>query len=457
MRKILYTILAATAIFTGCNRELIEKQENGSLALELDCQLDYTDKVTKSSQTTEDIINNLRIEITRPADGWQRVYERYSEIKGKVIELGSGSYIITASSAEKKPAAFEQPIFEGSASFTIQTGEVTTIDLTCKITNLMVSVVLTENFVKELSDYTVTVTNGQGSLSWTKTSEVDDFELLDSNGQKVYRGKRAGYFFVAPLTITVDGHRNLDGTVASTKYYVTSPSAADHHIINIDANVIGSIGGINLSISDEVNPIDQTIIVPGIDENPVPGDEPTPEEPTPGEGGDNGDDSGDDTGEDEQPSTAPELLWPSNQNFAPMDLPMTKDASVDVELTVNAPEGIKSFIIYVNSAVLSPTVHALTAAGEAGESMKDNIAVMDMINDATLCTNLAGMGLGIPVADQIKDQTSVPFSLSGLIPFINWYVTNIVPYSQHIFTLNVEDHKGQTLEQTITFVSVPVE
>ncbi len=453
MKKIFYTILAAAAVLTGCNTEIIVQEGTGSLSLDLACKTDYRDIVTKAPQTDEEIINNLVIDINRPYDGKNFHYPSFGEIKGKVVELGSGSYILNASSPQKKDAAFEQPIFDGSKGFDIKTGEVTIVNLTCTISNAMVSIVLTDNFVRELSDYTVTVSNGKGLLSWTKTSEEEnDFEPAAEGTSTVYKSRKAGYFTVAPLTVTVDGHRSIDGSDANTTYSINTVNAADHHIIKLDAQVIGS-ADITINISNEVKPIDQVVVVPGFNEIPVPGDKPSE-----GEGGGDGEEGGEEgPGTDTpdvpvEPSTAPTLSWPANETFADMDLPMSMDAVVDVELVINAPKTIKEFLIFVESGALTPTIAGLTEAGKDG--IVNGVATMDMINDETLIGNL---GETLPMGDRVKGQTSVNFSLSKLVPMINMYAGDITPGDRHTFTLKVTDAENQVLEQAVSFISVAAE
>ncbi len=457
MKKIFYHILAAAALLTGCNYEIIVQEGKGSLSLDLSCRTDYKDVVTKALQSDEEIINSLAVDITRTYDQKVFRYPAFSEIKGKVVELGSGSYIINASSPVKKDAAFDQPIFEGAKSFDIKTGEVTKVNLLCSISNVMVSVVLSDNFAKQLSSYTVTVSNGKGNLSWTKTGDgegesIDDFEpavRTDENDKPVtvWEGKKAGYFTVAPLTVTVDGYRDIDGTHAATTFSINSVNPADHHIVNLDAEVVGS-AGIEINISNEVKPIDQFVIVPGFEEKPVPGDGPSTDE------GEDSGDTGTETPPDipETPSTAPTLDWPANPGFADMNLPMSMSAEVDVELVINAPKTIREFLIFVESGVLTPTIAALTAAGEDG--IVNGVATMDMINDATLFGNL---GETLPMGDAVNGKTSVNFSLSTLVPMINMYAGDITPGDRHTFTLKVTDAEGQVLEQPVTFVSVAAE
>ena len=77
---------------------------------------------------------------------------------------------------------------------------------------------------------------------------------------------------------------------------------------------------------------------------------------------------------------------------------------------------------------------------------------MDMIGDATLLENLAGMNLGLPLGEDILGKETVPFSLSGLIPLIDIYQPE--SGAQHKFTLKVTDEEGNVLEKLLVFVSI---
>lgn len=419
-------------MLTGCNTELIVSEATGSLSFDLDCKTDYTDVVTKA--TDDDLINQLSIDVERINDGWKKTYAPYSTIRGTVIELGAGLYTLTASSPEKKEAAFDQPIFLGGTEFEIRTGTITDLKtITCTIQNTMVTVILAENLVNELAAYTVTVTNGKGSLSWNKTSEVDDFEPAEIDGKTVYVGKKAGYFTPAPLTVTINGVRS-DGYEARTTKIISSVNLAENHQICFDVNVNGSVGFGDdfITISNEVNPIVKDVIITG-----------------PSQGGDDsGDDSGDDTGDDNTDvggSDAPYLVWDANPDFTPMNI----DDNLNADLVIHAPGKIKDFLVIVDSEVLSPTIAALS---KYADDYTGGTVTMDMIGDAVLIENLGSMGLGLPLGDEISGQTEVPFSLSGLIPLINLYGPE--PGAQHKFTLKVTDENGNSFEKLLIFVSI---
>ena len=125
------------------------------------------------------------------------------------------------------------------------------------------------------------------------------------------------------------------------------------------------------------------------------------------------------------------------------------DENLNADLLINAPEKIKTFVVTVDSPQLSPTIAALCSYADT--YVEGEPADMDMIGDAVLVENLANMNLGLPLADEIAGQTTVPFSLSGLVPLINLYGPEAG--TEHKFTLKVTDEKGQSMEQMVVFVT----
>ena len=427
MKKTVYTIIAAAIALTSCNTEVFITEKKGEMTLDLSCSSEYNIVGTKA-ESDEDIINNLSVKIVRPADGWTKTFEPFSSIKGTVISLGSGNYTITASSPVKEDAAFDQPVYEGSTDFTVSTGQVTNVSLICKVSNIKVSIQLTDNFVKELSDYSITVTNGKGILKWEKNANQTDFKPVIVEGETLYTGIKSGYFSVAPLTIQVNGHRSLDNSSASTSYFINDPKAADHHILKLDANVTGTLGGISITIDNTVNDIENTVTVPGFEEIPVPGDE--PQDPGTEEPGT------EEPGTDPEPSTAPTLVWDANPTFAPMAI----NDAMNADLVVNAPEKIAQFKVKVESPNLTAAIQGLTTDGSD---------TMDLVNDAAMIEFLAN--LGIPTGENIVGKTTVNFFITDLVQMINMYGPEAG--TQHHFILIVTDEKGQEMNKKVTFVS----
>ena len=416
MKKILYITLAAAAVLTACNKyEHRTSAGTGKLSVSLLSEGEYVTKADNSD------VSAFVIDITR-ADGYALHYDRFDAVP-EVLELGSGDYTITASSPETADAAFDLPVYGASAQVTIRPGELTPVTLSCGLVNMKVSFILSENFQKELSSYSVTVTNAS---SWT-ADDADGHTLVWSK-EDVDSGK-AGYFSVAPLMVKVDGYRSIDNSEAHAQLTITDVAARDHHIITLDAQVTGSVKGISITVDETVVEKNTEVYIPGWEETPV-------------EGGGSG---GDDPDDPETPvsETAPTMTWEANPTFAPTAI----EETMDVNIVIDAPETIAGFIVTVDSGILSDVIAAL--AGDTSYSYAaDGPYDMDLINNAALVEALAGMG--VPTGDQLEGQTEVLFSLSTLVPLIRVY--NPESGSNHIFILKVTDAKGQTLEKSLTFV-----
>lgn len=437
MKKIFFSIIAAAAVFTGCNTELIEQKGSGSLAIDLSCKSDLNEVETKA--TDEEIINGLSIDINRPYDNWSVKYSPFSSIRGKVVELGSGDYVLTASSPAKEHAAFDQPIYEGTKNFKINTGQVTTVDVICAISNVKVTVNLSSNFVEELAHYTVTVTNGRGTLMWNKTAQDDDFKPVAIDGTTYYTGEKAGWFTAAPLTVTIDGHRAIDNTSASASLLIDGVNPADHHILNIDAEVTGELG-VNITISHDVNEINQNVVVPGFDEIPVPGDDPS----TGGDDNTGGDDTGNDnTGGDDNTGGSVEqpvatILWEANPTYA--EMPINADMNADMVITV--PGKIAEFEVTVDSPQLTEAIEGLTSDGSSK---------MNLITDEGLIAFLAEAAPALPTGTNLSGKTQVDFFLTDFIKMISMF--GPASGDRHNFTLDIVDEAGKTFSKTLTFVT----
>lgn len=420
MKKILY-IVAAVATVAACGTKNPLPEGNGRLSLTAVQEGSF---VTKSN----DVLADFVVDIVRPSDGFTKHYDRYIDIP-QTIELGSGDYTITVASPEHKDAAWDMPFYSGSANFTIRVDELTPVHVTVRLQNMKVSFVLSDSFQSELSSYTIVVTNAaswnaedlaQKSLVWSSLSDVE---------------QKAGYFTVAPLRVKVDGYRASDATESHTELIISNVAPQDHHIIKLDAVVTGQLNGLSITIDPTVNDREDNVVVPGWNEVPVDGggndDNPGDNDPT---------DDPSDPSVDPQPSTAPTMTWDVNPSFAPTPI----RGEMDVEIEIEAPEGIRDFVVDVDSNVLGETIAGL--AGEDYTYSAGNPFRMDLIGDKGMIDALNGM---IPVGDQLKDQTHVNFSLSQLVPLIAVYSPE--SGSQHIFTLKVTDNKNQSLEKAVVF------
>ena len=364
MKKILLFALMLSAGFVSCNHVDIDNEnQTGGLTFNVSGNTDYI-LVTKGGTDYGDL-NTYDVVI----DGPTKVSEKYSELTGRVVELGSGAYTITITSPYTEPAAFNQPIYSAKESFEIRAGEVTSIDMTCTPANTMVSIELSENFTKELATYEVVVNNGLGELVWTKDETKDDFAA-----------DLVGYFLPRGLEVKVKGHRSIDNTDATAVYYVENPKAAEHHIIKLDAKVTGQIGGITIDFVTSFNEVSNDIHVGGMDESYV-------DRPDFDGSEDNGDEGGN--------NNAPSIVWGENPFFDPISI----QRGDEISLTIKAPLGLKTFRVEVSDNF------------KAAVSMIAQKDYIDLINDAAIWEPF-----GLPVGDAVLGQTELVFALT---PFID--------------------------------------
>lgn len=414
MKKILLTLAAAAAVFSGCNKTAVETSGRGGLLqINVACdEAEFTEKEhgqagTKASAAPD--VNDFIVTLVKSSGSYSlvcTVSEFMEQNTDGIITLSPGSYTISVTSAGDEKAAWDQPVYGVTKEFTIVEDVVTPVDLVCGLTNMKVTVKLSDVFISELESWSVVVTgsydDGDASLTWS--SDDGDRETVEA---------KEGWFAVGPLTVVVQGVRTVDGSDAvRVTEEITDVAAADHHILNINARVTGdgdfSEGGITVDPGVNDKPVD--IEIPGFDETPIE----DPDDP------------------DEPVSTAPTLVWDDNPAF---DKTLIKEG-MDVNLVVNAPEKIKGFNVNVNSPTLNSLLEQLVGTSQ-----------MDLVNDATVIGFLGNLGL--PVGGQLSGQTEVVFSLSSLVPMI--LITTPEPGSEHVFTLVVTDEKNQTLEQDLVF------
>ena len=372
MKKIITLAFLSAIALVSCKQTLVETPaQTGTLALTVGNNTEFTTVITtKADGEVIDYTNTDNYDVI--IDGPTSKTMKFSELAGDVVELSSGSYSITVTSPATEPAAFEQPIYRAYSDFVIRAGEVTPLDLVCTPYNCKVTIELTENFKKELSTYEVVISNGLGSLVWTKDSKINDFAA-----------QKAGYFLARGLEVKVKGHRSIDNTEATAVHYIENPQPAEHHIIKLDAKVTGAIGGIDISVVTEFTEKNEDIEIGDLDESYV----------------DRPDFPGNGEGDDDEPvvDNTPSVLWETNPFFDPIEI--TPDT--EVSMVIKAPAGFDTFVVEVSDN-FKPAITVFT---------QSDIDYIDLINHADIWSLV-----GLPVGDAIKGQSSITFELT---PFIS--------------------------------------
>ena len=209
-KNIIITFVAALIAFVSCQKSpVVSGSKVGYLSFsDFSLNIDET-VVTKASAASGnytisiyDIDENLVLQKT------------YSEVKNNnnKLTLLAGTYtLVASSSAEEVPvAAFEQPIYGVSKSFTIEAGMETPIgELTCSLLQCKVTVAYNDEFL-------AAVTGPCSTKVEVTAGNPLEFVL---NADKTY-DQSAGYFAVTGSTMTVVFKGSINGqTKSQTKTF----------------------------------------------------------------------------------------------------------------------------------------------------------------------------------------------------------------------------------------------
>ena len=269
MKKLLLIVAFAGLLLSGCAKEkydTVEEEILGAVSIGLKSSGEFTQATKGADASVEDFY----VKILK-GEAVVKSYDKYSQMPN-AIEIAPGTYTIEAGSHGDAPAAFDQPVYFGQSEFSITAGNVVSVDVTCKLQNMKVTIQYTEAFGREVApNYEIAVTNGTGNLIFTK-------EIIDAG--------RSGYFSVGALSIRLNGTRTSSGEEILHFMDIPDGKAQDHFVLTFDAKETGDIlfGDENksgITIDYTVNNRNIEIIVPGEDETEIPDD-------NTGDGGDNG-------------------------------------------------------------------------------------------------------------------------------------------------------------------------
>lgn len=96
------------------------------------------------------------------------------------ISLLSGRYVAEAWTGDSVSASFDKRWFKGREEFTITKGEVSAVNLVCKVANVAASVNYAEGLEDVLSDFTMTVGHARGSLVFEGRDDRRGYFMMPS-------------------------------------------------------------------------------------------------------------------------------------------------------------------------------------------------------------------------------------------------------------------------------------
>lgn len=423
MKRIFITIMAAAAVLASCDTKEVEtrKGEGTFILQSLTADTDLKDvqvgtKALPGELNENQLIATMELTIKNTQDANLKQTFNYLDIVNKPVQLATGSYTVSAVSIGGKDAAWDQPLFAGSTNFEVKPNTVSPVEIKCAVTNAVVSIICSDTFTTEVSDYNIKVSDAKGNfLTWTRENIGND-----------------GYFTAKELNVTIEGKRSLDGnSTATVTGTIKNIQAKDHIILNIDAKVTGQVQQIVLKVDGTVKDRNENIFVDGFEEIEIP--DPSQPNPTP-------------TPDPEEPKVdpdAPSLVWQANPTFAM--IPLKHEMDVDVKIL--APKKIKSLLVKVKSDVLFDVLPDMVSEKYVDSGNK--IVTLDLIDDPIAVEKLSMSPAFLPTGDNVKGHTELSLPLSKLVPMIGSLGPDM--NSIHYFTLILTDEANNVLEKELAF------
>lgn len=342
MKKIFlicFTLLAGVLVFSACHSEAMDENishAKGNLnlsSLKTDVDLDI-ETVYVGSRADETVdVSNFLVAIydskSQKVEQW-----KYSEMP-EVVSLTVGTYSIEVLSAEAPSNGFDAPFYKGTATCEIKENELVDVPaITCKLANMLFSVVYDEEFQDKMgNDVVTTISVGENSLDIPYT-ETRKAYLIAPEGE------------TAALNVTLKG--TIDGETIDYSKRIDQVRVGVHNIIKYEFDPVsdGSMGdgtlNVAINVDSSMNESDEVVGTnpgeePGIDDFPTEGGE------DPGEGG----------GEQNVPS-----IIGSDFNGNPFDIENDvldiKGAST-LKVEINAENGIAHLYVEIQSETLDVT------------------------------------------------------------------------------------------------------
>lgn len=423
MFLICFTLLAGVLVFSACHSEAMDENVShakgnlnlSSLKTDVDLDIETVYVGSRADETVD--VSNFLVAIydskSQKVEQW-----KYSEMP-EIVSLTVGTYSIEVLSAEAPSNGFDAPFYKGTATCEIKENELVDVPaITCKLANMLFSVVYDEEFQDKMgNDVVTTISVGENSLDIPYT-ETRKAYLIAPEGE------------TAALNVTLKG--TIDGETIDYSKRIDQVRVGVHNIIKYEFDPVsdGSMGdgtlNVAINVDSSMNESDEVVGTnpgeePGIDDFPTEGGE------DPGEGG----------GEQNVPS-----IVGSNFNENAFDiendvLEIAKGASVKLQLTLYAPNGIANVYVEIDSETLTSDI--LGGVGLASS--------FDLAHPGDLEVGLNS--LGFPTGDEVIGQTELLFDITQFTSLLGIYGV-----AKHNFIIRLVDQNGLEITKTLKIKSI---
>ena len=342
---------------------------------------------------------------------------KYGERPTTDIELEAGDYLFKIQSGEVPGAAWDAPESGTERAFKIVRNQTTTLSkIVCSLLQIKVSISYAPDLFERLGEKTVTeVTVGENTLSFSLTETRAAFfaapQVLNNIDLCIKGAYAADKENFKPIEMTKQVRDVKAGQYSKVHFYI-------EHAAEGNINV-----GVTLQdwVTDEVIPCNVA-------------DQVCEEEWK---------DPADDNTGGETEGNGPTIVWDKHD----IDQREQIVDGLEVDLLVNAPNGIQSFLVEINSGSL--TADELYKTGLCNVL---NLCYPKQSYDSRNPQEYIDVeeplrGLGFAVGDEVVNKTFVKLSITQFMGVLK--AVSGVDLKNHDFILTVTDNKGNTTVKTL--------
>ncbi|MDE6322480.1 MAG: DUF4493 domain-containing protein [Muribaculaceae bacterium] len=361
-------IVALTTTFTACEEQWDPDQllqENGSIDLSA-LTIDVDGEITEMARSAEAVdVNAFTVTILDETTGAATNQWTVANMP-EIVTLPVGTYIIDVENGPLQAAAWDAPWYHNTSKVTVQKDEVAyPSPITCKLSNVMVSVAYSEALRQALDPdaNVVVLVNPEAPLTYTLNET------------------RTGYFALpeGASTLVAEFSGKVNGREVTLRKSFGDIAVGQHHTITFSLKA-GQLDP-SIIIDADITYDDVDIDIPGNDDPIIP--------PTPSE---------------DLPTITSETL----------DLEGVNQVTEDLQAVVNikAPNGISHLWVTIISDGLTADV-----LQEVGLTDKFDLAYPGEYEEPL-------QGLGFPTGESVIGQTDLIFDISEFVPLLPLFPGN---------------------------------
>lgn len=245
--------LTAVACSSGSDNEPTASGE-GVLTLSLLPSPSFTRAINESEFTN---VNNYTVELYE--GDTQKWSVLYADLPLKKT-IDAGTYRLVAHYGENPLAALDQLYMEGSETFTVHNGETKTVNLTCVPANAKVSVKTSTDFARYFKDYQISVITDRMTepLVYAKKD-------VETDGKEAYVQADKENGTQVSVTFALTPQQDVTQTdTLSTFTRTVKPQDCLTFTLKPDITTVsgGTLGGVTITIDDQVTTEDIHIVLP---------------------------------------------------------------------------------------------------------------------------------------------------------------------------------------------------